>query len=465
VTASDDRSKIERVSRAMFDQQRLLADVPRMAGGVVVDGELVCSYGHDANEQSLFRIASMTKSFTASAVLMLRDAGALGLDDPISRHVPEFASLRGPTTDSPPISIRHLLTMSSALATDDPWGDRHLDISDDDLDAVVGGSPSFAASPGSQFEYSNLGYGILGRLIHRVSGQRPQLFISERLLGPLGMHSTVWEASQAPSGADAVIGVRFDGVTPEVPLADGGLATMGGLWSTVADLARWIGFFTDAYPARNDADDLPLRRSSRREMQQVSTAFAPQSYSGLDGVTRTVAGGYGMGLLVAHDDKVGTTAGHAGGLPGYGSNMRWIRGGSLGVIALANKTYAPMTATTQRVLDALVAAGVARRPSVAVSDELATAGHALAELIGAWSDESARMLFADNVEADELFASRRQACAALLDRFGTVRVARIEAESRTSATVVLQHKGGEVRVDYRLAPTGGIQDYDLPGLK
>jgi CubicO group peptidase (beta-lactamase class C family) len=431
-----------------------------MAGGVVVDGELISAFGHDADEHSLFRIASMTKSFTAAAVLMLRDAGALVLDDPIGRYAPEFASLRGPTADSPPVSVRHLLTMSSTLATDDPWGDRHLDITDADLDAVVAGAPLFAACPGTQFEYSNLGYGLLGRVIHRLAGQRPQAFITERLLRPLGMHSTVWEADQAPAGADVVLGVRADGATTEPPLGDGGLATMGGLWSTVTDLAKWIGFFTDSYPARDDADDLPLCRSSRREMQQIATAFEPQAQRGLDGTTRTVAGGYGMGLLVSHD-PLGAVVGHAGGLPGYGSNMRWIRG-SLGVIALANKTYSPMTATTARVLEALSAAGVARRPEVAPTDQLASAGRDLAALINGWTDEAARELFADNVEPDESFESRRRACTALTHRYGPLRVARVEADSRTSASVILQHAAGELRVTFHVAPTGRIQRYGLP---
>jgi CubicO group peptidase (beta-lactamase class C family) len=70
-----------------------------------------------------FRIASMTKSFTAATIVGLRDGGLLALDDPIARHVPELAELRGPTADSPVITIRHLLTMSAGLATDDPWGD------------------------------------------------------------------------------------------------------------------------------------------------------------------------------------------------------------------------------------------------------------------------------------------------------------------------------------------------------
>ena len=107
--------------------------IPGVAYGVVVGGELVHArgigtlrVGEEAppDADSVFRIASMTKSFTAATILGLRDEGRLALDDPIARHVPELAELRGPTADSPAITVRHLLTMSAGLATDDPWGDR-----------------------------------------------------------------------------------------------------------------------------------------------------------------------------------------------------------------------------------------------------------------------------------------------------------------------------------------------------
>ena len=143
------------------------------------------------DERTLFRIASMTKSFTAAAVLRLRDAGRLALDDPAAAHVPAAARLRLPTADSPPVTVRHLLTMSSGLATDDPWADRHLNAPRAHMIGWLENGAAFAAAPGTVFEYSNLGYGLLGLVVESAAGMRLQDYVSRHFLGPLGMADTV----------------------------------------------------------------------------------------------------------------------------------------------------------------------------------------------------------------------------------------------------------------------------------
>ncbi len=123
---------------------------PGVAWGLVADGALAASGGAGAvrvrpdgtpagpvpDADSVFRIASMTKSFTATAVLALRDDGRLGLDEPVTAHVPELADVRLPTADSPVLTVRHLLTMSGGLPTDDPWGDRQQELGADDVRRV-----------------------------------------------------------------------------------------------------------------------------------------------------------------------------------------------------------------------------------------------------------------------------------------------------------------------------------------
>ena len=118
---------------ARFERLAREAAVPGVAWGVVRDGLLVHSGGagtiRDGEDRrpdadSVYRIASMTKSFTAATVLLLRDEGRLRLDDPVADHVPALADWAPPTADSPAVTIRDLLTMSAGLPTDDPWGDR-----------------------------------------------------------------------------------------------------------------------------------------------------------------------------------------------------------------------------------------------------------------------------------------------------------------------------------------------------
>jgi CubicO group peptidase (beta-lactamase class C family) len=109
------------------------ANMPGAVMGIIVDGELVWVKATGVREttdkapvtpDTVFRIASMTKSFTAMSILKLRDEGKLSLDDPVARYIPAFADLPYPTKDSPVITIRHLLTHSEGFPEDNPWGDR-----------------------------------------------------------------------------------------------------------------------------------------------------------------------------------------------------------------------------------------------------------------------------------------------------------------------------------------------------
>ncbi|MBX3502142.1 MAG: beta-lactamase family protein [Alphaproteobacteria bacterium] len=460
--SEDSKARIQRIAQAAFAQHRELDRVPAMAAGVVIDGALVAFSGFGAGPDSIFRIASMTKSFTAAAALILRDEGKLDIDAPITRYAPEFATLKGPTTDSPAITTRHLLSMQSGLATDDPWGDRHLDIGDGELDAAVRAGPLFACVPGTAFEYSNLGYALIGRVMHRASGIRPQAFISERLLKPLGMSRTVWESKDAPPGADIVVGLRADNGAPEPTPPDGGLAPMGGLWSTVADLAKWVDFLADAWPPRDGADGAPLSRASRREMQRVETAIEPFDSRSADGTVWPFSGGYGLGLQIGHDRDLGEVVEHSGGLPGYGSNMRWVKNTRVGLIALGNATYAPMRYATRRALAALAAAGVVRRPGLSATPTLLEAGTALFDLLTNWDDKRAAAIFADNVAPDDALAQRRRAAASLVQRHGTLKLARVDPMSRTTGRIVAHSATGEITISFQLAPVGGVQKYDLP---
>jgi CubicO group peptidase (beta-lactamase class C family) len=245
------------------------------------------------------------------------------------------------------------------------------------------------------------------------------------------------------------------------PLPDGDWAPMAGLWSTVNDLAKWIAFFLDAFPARDDPDPGPLRRSSRREMQHVHRAWR-STYNA--GTGRLEAGGYGFGLTVIHDLRFGHIVAHAGGLPGFGSHMRWLPDRGVGVVALANRTYAPMTLATIETLELLDNRGALPLPApTPTSHALITASAGLGILLNAWDDERANALFADNVFLDENRETRRQQASMLRAACGELRVSSIEAESSTRATVTYVGDLGCVQVKIMLSPQreARIQQYSV----
>ena len=166
---------VDSLMRAFAERQH----VPGIAYGIVVDGRLAhlgtaglreVASRAPVDTNSVFRIASMTKSFTALAILQLRDAGKLALDDPAEKYVPELAGLRYPTSDAPKITIRHLLTHSGGFPEDNPWGDQQLAATDDEMAAMMRAGIPFSTAPGTAYEYSNYGFAILGRVVARVSG-------------------------------------------------------------------------------------------------------------------------------------------------------------------------------------------------------------------------------------------------------------------------------------------------------
>ena len=345
---------------------------PGLAYGIVAGGELVHAAGlgerhlggPPPDAGTVFRIASMTKSFTASAILTLRDDGLLKLDDLAEDYVPELRGWPLVSRDSARISIRHLLTMTAGFPTDDPWGDRQQGLPLQDFAHFLSKGVSFNCAPGIRFEYSNLGYAILGRVITAVTGMASPDYVRPRLLNPLGMTRTGYEAEEfeVPQQAGGPAGVargyrRSPGRWSEVAFDPAGaFAPMGGIFSCVRDLTRWVAGFAVAFPPGHGNDDThPVRRASRREMQlsQVLTGWAIASSFPGDGASSSPAT-YGFGLFVDEHPTLGRIVSHSGGYPGFGSNMAWHPATGTGVIALGNSTYAAMAPLAARLLEAVV---------------------------------------------------------------------------------------------------------------
>ena len=442
--------------------------VPGLAYGVVRGGELIHArglgtlrVGEDAppTSSSVFRIASMTKSFTAATVLLLRDEGRLGLDDPIADHVPELAAVRLPTADSPPITIRHLLTMTAGFPTDDPWGDRQQGLDLGTFSELLRGGLSFAWTPGMRFEYSNLGYGILGRLITNVAGREYREVVRARLLEPLGMTSTGYLESEVEPARLARGYIWRDGEFLEEPIDGyGALASMGGIFTTVEDLARWVSGFIDSEPPRDDPEGAhPLRRATRREMQRpMVPAGLRMTEASVEAMPEVESLAYGFGLFTVDDLRIGRIVGHGGGYPGFGSHMRWHPASGLGVVAVANARYAPASLLARDQLAELVRAEVVpirrTRPNAATRE----AREAVEGLLERWDDARAADLFAMNVDLDEPIAARKAVIERIRERHGALRPDDDEStESVTSfhhAWWMKGERGGRVRVEILLSP-------------
>lgn len=443
---------------------------PSIAWGLSCDGVVAASGttvlhddGFHPTGESVYRIASMTKSFTAAAVLSLRDEGVLSLDDRIDRHAPELAGVRAPLDDAAPIRVRHLLTMTAGFVTDNPWGDRHLDIDDDGMDALVRDGIVFSGATGSAFDYSNLGYGLLGRVVKRATGRRVQDLITERFLEPLGLTRTTWVQ---PDHDDRARPYRWrDGAwVPEGldPLGDGEIAPMGGLWSTVDDVLRWVTFLSDAFPSRDGAEpaasSAPLSRASRREMQEMHRYTGTLQLPG-----RTAVNGYGYGLRVRNCTRLGRVVGHSGGLPGYGSHMRWAVERGLAMVALSNVTYAPMADLTQDVFELILEHGAFPTPLPLDAPLVHEYAHRLVALLADWDDAVADDLFADNVAPDEPYERlRAEAQAWLAACGGSFVIDQVIATTRAAGRILLRRPEAEpFEIQFKLSPAGPprIQKY------
>ena len=387
---------------------------PGIAFGIVVDGKLVFA-GNDGytdiekktpvTSQSLFRIASMSKSFTAMAILKLRDDGKLRLDDPAHLYVPEMKGLKYPTADSTPITIRQLLSHGAGFPEDNPWGDRQLADTDKDLSELLKKQVSFSNPPGIAYEYANLGFALLGRIITKVSGKPYQQYIRENIWRPLGMTTSEWEyANVAPD--KLAHGYRWERerwneetLLHDTP--DGSWGAMGGMISSIDEFSKYMAFHLSAWPPSNAAETGPVGRASVREMHH------PWRFNGLNlnftypgGRVCATAGAYTYGLAWLRDCDGRTYIGHSGGLPGFGSQWRILPEYGIGVVAFGNVTYASLGNVNLQVLDLMVKTADLKPRQLPVSSILAQRKAEILKVIPAWDSAENSGIFAENFFPD-----------------------------------------------------------------
>lgn len=308
---------------------------PSLVGAVMRDGQLVwsgarsCVDGHAPDADTQYRIGSITKPFTAVAVMRLRDEGLLDLADPLEKHLPG--------TGVGAVTIAQLLGHTAGLAAETPgeWWERSSSELRPELADVLGEGPPLHPA-GRRHHYSNPGYTLLGAVVEALRGETWAEVVRREICVPLGMDRTTAQP-QAPHAGGWAVHPWADVMLPE-PSEDLGLmAAAGQLWSTAADLCRFAAFLAQG-------DDRVLSAESVREMRAPAAAPEAGQWDG----------GYGLGVqLVRRDGR--TLVGHTGSLPGFTAGL-WVcvEDGVAGV-ALANATSGADTPSVAADLVRIVA--------------------------------------------------------------------------------------------------------------
>ena len=346
----------ERLAENM-DRARAEQGLPCVAFGLVHAGEPVffgasVEPGQPAVDASTrFRASSLTKSVTAATTLLLRDRGLIELEAPLTEYLPWATTLE---RDAEPIRVRHLLTMTAGFPTDDPWIDELDDLSEEGLDAILAEGASLCRAPGAEYEYSNVGYALLGRVIAAVTGCDYRDVVAEEVLRPVGLTQSGYAVPDADlrvlghrrAGADRVVQAQ------EIPV--GAFAPSGGMWSSVQDLARWLGCLESA-AAGEPGRGLPPHIA--REMSTPRTVVRLDRRKVAD-EDIAVAHAYGMGLFASTYSDVGRVVFHQGGCPAFGAELRWHPASRWGVVAMANSGYPVLQHPARHTLQAIVGSDI-----------------------------------------------------------------------------------------------------------
>jgi CubicO group peptidase (beta-lactamase class C family) len=463
-TPPADRRPIYQALGGLFADFARDHHVPGLVFGVVADGRSDyvkatgsrdIEAGDAVTPDTTFRIASMTKAITALAVLQLRDAGRLSLDAPVETLVPELKALPYPTSDSRRVSVRDLLAHTAGFIDDNAWADRQIDMTEDRFSSLLAAGPPFARPPGIAFEYSNLGYAILGRAIANIVGRPYGEVVRERILAPLGMKASGWEISAVPRARRAIPYAWIEGRwVEEEALAPGAFDAGGGLHTTARDYARFVAWLLSAWPPRDGPDDPILRRASLREIVQGQgfPQLRPRADRS-DPRAGDVAVSYGMGMVTAADPDLGLALSHSGGLPGYRSNVLLLPHRGLGLFAFANLTDPPVATAVREAMLALTRSGAFPARPASPCPELREAGAVIARIWAAGDIEAAGAL-AMNVVLDKSAARWKGELASLRQALGAFTAdGALEAHSAMAGTFTYECERGRLAVQVLLSPT------------
>ena len=327
----------------------------------------------EATPDTIYRAGSITKLFTATAIMQLAESGKLDIDQPLQEYLPEF-SIRSRFVGSRPITLRDLMTHHSGLPSDyhnGSWGDNSADFTEL---AMMLKDEYVAAPPNTIESYSNLGYSLLGHVIERVSGEPYASYIENRILRPAGMQQAYLAPNLNDDGRQS-LGYAKRTAQPTPSLRD---VPAGGLSSSVVDLARFAQM-TFAGGAQDG-----------NQILHLETLAAMQSFQDTDG-TFDVHPSVGLAwrLVDSMGDDAGVMAGHNGGTPMFYSECLTLPKHKLAVVVLANSDSAAgvVHKIARETLKLALESKTGIKPSVPT--ELKESLHALAadleRLPGYWS--------------------------------------------------------------------------------
>ena len=325
-----------RLLSSWTDARRIWDRIPGISVGIVHEGVLVWEKGFGysdpekevpADSRTIYRVASISKLFTSTAVMQLRDAGKLDLDAPISEYLDWF-DIKDRFLDSPPITLRHLMTHTSGLPREAAfyyWADFNFPTRDQIMETLPGQKTIFPRE--TRWKYSNLALALAGEVVAAVSGVSYEKYILNNILSPLNMNSTSVELSQEHKKRLARGYGRLypEGKRREVPFTDAkGIAPAANISSTVEDLAKFIAFHMS--DGKVNGQNI-LKKSTVREMQRIQW-IEPDWKSG-----------WGLGFSLRTDGKR-TLAGHGGSIQGYRTQLTFCTDEKLGIIVLTNASNA-----------------------------------------------------------------------------------------------------------------------------
>lgn len=437
---------------------------PGYAYGIVADGEpvLLGAVGTQSLEDktpvtihSAFRIASLTKGFTAMAIMKLMEDNKLSLHDPVSMYIPGFKSANISLINPSSIIIEQLLTMSAGLPEDNAWADRHLDMSDGAFEALINEGFSFSNQPGTQFEYSNLSYALLGEIISEVSGKPYQQYITEEILEPMGMHHTNWDYSKVPKG-DLVNGYRWEDEQwkKEPMLHDGAFGAIGGLITCIDDFSKYIAFQLSAQQLpRNENEAGPIKRASLLQMQQLMNPRLITQVKNAEGNPCPYISAYGYGLGISVDCRGVKKVTHTGGLPGFGSDFQFYPDYGIGIFSFSNRTYSSTHQASAKVMRMITEKTVVKPPRSIPSSILTQRRNEVIELIQTWDENLEDKILAVNFYFDISKVHRMEEAKDILNTAGKILgTGPIIPENRLRGSFMMYGENANIDISFSLSP-------------